>query len=126
MTMSVLAIIVMLIVIVFGYIYYSSKKIANEGANSNNQYKNFGFSYIAVAQVLNMIVALLLGFASGVFLLEIFSNDKSIELAVVIGIPVALLIYYFLNFSIIKFRNNAIIAKTNTEILEELKKLSDK
>lgn len=124
--MPVLAIIIVLIIVVFGYIYYSSKKIAKEGINNSSQYKNFGFSYIAVAKVINIIVALLLGFTSGVLLTEILSNDQSLGLATAIGIPVAFLIYYFLNFSIIKFRNNAIIAKTNTEILEALKELSDK
>lgn len=121
MTMPVLAIIVLLIVVVFGYIYYSSKRVAKEGINNNNQYKNFGFSYIAIAQVLNFIISLALGILATAILL----NEDEV-LAIIAGFLVLGISYYFLNFSIIKFRNNAIIAKTNTEILEELKKLSDK
>lgn len=97
-------------------IKYHSKKEAT------GEFKSFGFSYIGIARVIIALISLAVGVLSMVVVFNF--NGGYLDIAIAIGIPVVLLMYYLLNFSIIKFRNNAIIAKTNTEILQQLIKLN--
>lgn len=88
----------------------------------SGEYKNFGFSYIGIAQVVNLLISLLIGTLL-VVALTTFTGNQPMGLLLAIGVFATLVTYYLLNFSVVKFRNTAIIAKTNTEILKQLEKI---
>lgn len=120
MGIEILIGIVAILIILAFYMIWSVKHQSKIGASGD--YKNFGFSYIGIAQVVNLLISLIVGTLSGVILTTVTGN-QTMELLVSIGFVMSLVVYYLLNFSIVKFRNTAILAKTNTEILKKLEQL---
>jgi uncharacterized membrane protein YeaQ/YmgE (transglycosylase-associated protein family) len=88
---------------------------------TSGNYKNFGFSYIGIAQIVNLLISVVVGIIPTTFI----NTRQETGLLIISGFVLALVTYYLLNFSIVKFRNTAIIAKTNTEILKKLEQLHD-
>lgn len=115
----VVGIIVIFIILAF-YMAWSIKHQSKLGASGD--YKNFGFSYIGIAQALNLLISLIVGTLSAVILTTV-TGIQIMGLLVGIVLVITLIVYYLMNFSIVKFRNTAIIAKTNTEILKKLEQL---
>lgn len=113
-----------LIVFVVFSIWNIKHQAKKEGFEKSN---NYGFSYIAIGQSLNLLLSLILGILV-TFISTNFIGNQSYFLSILFGIVTAVLIFYLLNFSIIKFRNIALIAKTNSEILKmlQIKTMEDK
>lgn len=122
MSQQMLIVIVIILVCLGLYTVWSVKYQAKIGTSGN--YKNFGFSYIGIAQVVNILLSMVIA-ALSITIIEMTTGTQETGLLVTVSIVVALMTYYLLNFSIIKFRNTAIIAKTNTEILKKLEQLHD-
>lgn len=114
-----IGIVVILVILIF-YMVWSVKYQSKIGLSG--EYKNFGFSYIGIAQVVNLLISLLIGTLL-VVALTTFTGNQPMGLLLAIGVFATLVTYYLLNFSVVKFRNTAIIAKTNTEILKQLEKI---
>ncbi|MDF0479663.1 hypothetical protein OL233_05115 [Vagococcus sp. PNs007] len=117
--MIVVGIIVIFIILAF-YMVWGIKQQSE--IRVSGDYKNFGFSYIGIAQALNLLISLIVGTLAAIILTTV-TGIQIIALLVGVVFVITLVVYYLLNFSIVKFRNTAIIAKTNTEILKKLKQL---
>ncbi|NKC68043.1 hypothetical protein [Vagococcus fluvialis] len=119
MSQQMLIVIVIILVCLVLYMVWSVKYQSKMGTSGN--YKNFGFSYIGIAQVVNLLISIVAGIIPTTFASTKIQMNQMILLGIVLG----LVLYYLLNFSIVKFRNTAIIAKTNTEVLKKLEQLYD-
>lgn len=119
MSQQMLIVIIIVLICLAFYMIWNVKYQAKMGTSGN--YKNFGFSYIGIAQVVNLLISVVVGIIPTTFI----NTRQETGLLIISGFVLALVTYYLLNFSIVKFRNTAIIAKTNTEILKKLEQLHD-
>ena len=90
--------------------------------NNATDYKGFGFTYIYMARILFIIIAIGIFLSIGFGLAVIDSSWDSIGF--LIGLPCAIISYLINNFFISAYRNLAIIAKTNVDIVNKLEELN--
>ena len=117
MSQQMLVVLIVVFICLGLYIVWSVKHQSEIGASGS--YKNFGFSYIGIAQAVNLLISIVVGIIPTTFASSRIQMNQMIPLSIVLGFVT----FYLLNFSIVKFRNIAIIAKTNTEILKKLEQL---
>jgi len=85
-------------------------------SKENNKTHNHGFSYVRVFKIINLIIAIIIGFGTFIFL-----NNLTEGLIPIIGAAiVAFISYWILTLPIKLFENVAIIAKNTTDINNKL------
>lgn len=87
---------------------------------SKKQNSYFGFSYILIANILSIIFAII-AFLVTLWLFSISDPVPSdLPIVIIISLLSAVIVYFIFDFLVSFYRNVAIIAKTNTQILNTL------
>jgi hypothetical protein len=101
---------------------YIGVDMKTETTTSKVDYKGFGFAYIYMARILFIIIAIGIFLGIGFGFTAINSSWGAVGFSV--GLPCAIISYLVNNFFISAYKNLAIIAKTNVDIVKKLEELN--